>query len=1249
MARIGSIAIGGYYPTPRHLIPRIAPLVAPHIAEQAYVSYMDPCAGDGEAILALIKLTCKNSNCELYACEMESTRFETLKSACNYGLRKNLLEGDAFCTTFKREVGVSLLYLNPPYDLDRMHGRLENKFLKRFTPALAHRGVLLFVVPFYALEASAAELATHYDNVHCFKFPERDFEPFKQVVLFAQRVEERAQPDASIQAQIERFAAGRDHKELPYLGAKPLAVLPATDRFHEPLKQWQHRQVDIEGLRKKIAPWSYSGRNGARQIVPGVLPELPLSELLLRTYPVATPPRPAHIASGIASGIFNGSRVTADDPALPALLVKGVFNQEYRTVEEKKNKEGATTGLVQVQQPKLVVTALDLSTYRYHTLAHEGEFSGEIETLSVSGLLKHYGKSLMHVMEQQCPILYDPRRDRDSIALASTARKPYTAQEDAARALIALLGGPGRTLKQRRGKSGFLLGEIGSGKTTCFLVVSKTIGSKRPLVICPPHLLQSWSDEIAAVLPEAEIRILTNIGDLEALANDQRDVTIVSVMSRETAKLGHGWESVGKICPKCGANTPNEDHAKKRSQCTARPLIARGDLAAEALRLAHYLKRYTPMDETVRSLLQNRGEVRALEWHQAHPRPFPGMPAGYLNAAIEHLKALVVQEEGADEPLRRTISWCLLADYDETLIASTAGFFLARVGYSDQEFGRQLLYILPPGGATQNNAVAQYDLSKASYFSAWGGFAKNVEEIKRGTSYIKLVDLSVSWADNKLVVGDVQANTLWAARNALRALTVRSEIARGQECGAFLFQATPEPRRLALAKHIQDRFKHTFDFLCLDEFHEFATENSAQSRSAHRLTGLGLATIQMSGSAMNGYAENMFMPMWSMSSAFREEFARGDKQRFNDRYGYRKRLLTEQTDDAVVTFGSVSDRVVTTSARILGNAPGILPLFLLRHLLPFSVTLHKSDLALDLPRCVQERHLIEPDPELKRRYERLKAALVARIKKDQFSDLAGKLFGQLAELPSYLDRATEDVGNTPQGDYVIRYPESVGGKAVAEQPGLPGDEPLNKERWMLEMVERELAQGRNVLVFTWHVGLLPRIAGLLSELVGQKVPILHADKVPTGKRQDWINKHVVGKNARVMVCNPVVVQTGLNNLVHFSTEIWLENPSANPIIYRQATGRVDRIGQTQETRILFPVYKGTLQEQLHELLLHKVAVSTATDGLDAESMLLSLNVGMDSYLMGLSIGKQLWAMMSEVDEEPIQSRPRKGERRLAAG
>jgi SNF2 family DNA or RNA helicase len=375
--------------------------------------------------------------------------------------------------------------------------------------------------------------------------------------------------------------------------------------------------------------------------------------------------------------------------------------------------------------------------------------------------------------------------------------------------------------------------------------------------------------------------------------------------------------------------------------------------------------------------------------------------------------------------------------------------------------------------------------------------------------------------------------------------------------------------------------------------------------------------------------------MWALSEDFRRDFDRDESQKFVDRFGYRKRLLEDRDDEGkVIEFGSQSDRV-QRSERVIGNAPGVLPLFLLRHLLPISVTLHKADLAIDLPPCKQIKHAIAPSPEQAKRFNRLQEALVQQIRKDQFDEeVAGKLWGQLAELPSYLDRATEDTGNTQRGAFEIRYPENAGSlsnRLVTSQAPFPSGALLPKEEWMLDLVESELAEGRKVMVFCWHVNMLPRIASLISARIGGPVPILNADKVPTGKRQAWIEKEIVKKGRRVMVCNPVAIQTGLNNLVHFSSEIWMENPACNPVTFRQAIGRVDRIGQPLDTRIHFAIYKDTLQEQLYDLLMAKVAVSVSTDGLDPESALQAAGVGQDEYFAGLSIGKQLWRMFSSFE------------------
>lgn len=1260
MARQESIALGGYYATPPHLIPRIAALLNVVLNEEGrgrHVNYMDPCAADGVTIAALanaLQVEKHRRSPTLYTCELEATRHRDLTKnmgEIGYESTQRALRGDAFRVTFDRgdKLGVDVLYLNPPYDYDAVHGRLEQKFLDRFAPALAEDGVLLFVVPGYALKASAETLARDFVDLRCFRFPETDFASYKQVVLVGRRQTGIFEPDARLLDLVQGWAADTTSiPELPEEGGDPLYPVRAPDSdYSGGLSKWVMREVDVTALLKKVRPWRQSTRVGATLIpTPNILPELPVQDLLLRTYPVATPPRPAHIAAGIASGLFNGARIEPKDTSkLPSLLVKGVFDREYKTVEEKQNKHGEIRAVVQVQQPRLVTTVLDLSTRKYHVLGSSTEVTAttDISKMGVADLLQHYGDSLMAVMERQCPILYDPRRDADSIKLPATPRRLFSAQSHAVKAIVKLLGGPTAGRGARRGKAAILLGEIGSGKSTVALMSARTIGARRVLVMCPPHLLQSWTNEVAAVLPDAEVRILASVADVDAIASMPPDGrTIIAVLSREVGKLTHGWAGAGSICPKCGQPTPDVDLAKKRARCTHQRLVPLDDLARIAKRMANRLLPSSPDCSTVHNLLRSRFDLARISHYTAAAQAGRTQPTVAPTAELDQAFELLVGRDWttyAKEHARALVG--VLAVLGEAKIVEAVRRIVAQrpeygFAYESDSLLRGLPLLLTPGSEVQNVLLAELrEATKSRYAYSysneqWYGLDTSVKNVRTTAEGVVVGGATISWLGGKLKVHQHEAGSRSLVLDTFRTIARIASFGWGTTCGEPLFQAVPEPRRIALARYISRKHANLFDFLVLDEGHEYATDGSAQERSAHRLTAIGLPTVLMTGTIMNGYAASLFTNMWALSADFRGEFARDESPRFIDRYGYRKRIVEDRDKDGeIVEYGSNSDRV-TRSERVIGNAPGILPLFLLRHLLPISVTLHKADLAIDLPPCRQFRHFVDPGRELKSRYETLKEQLVAQIKKDQFEpDLAGKLWGQLAELPSYLDRATQDVGNVDSGSYEIRYPESVGDKLVTSVPPFPKTTLLPKEEWMLDRVEQELSEGRTAMVFSWHVKLLPRLARLIAERIGEPVPILYADKVPTGKRQDWIDREVVRKGRRVLVTNPVAIQTGLNNLVHFASEIWMENPACNPVTYRQAVGRVDRIGQKIETRIHFPVYAGTLQEQLYDLLMKKVAVSVSTDGLDPESALQAAGVGEDGILTGMSIGKQLWSMLTE--------------------
>lgn len=230
MARPQSIALAGYYPTPSSLLPRLASLVSFAPQQKAHV-LVDPCAGDGAAIAALRKHWFEQpaENAAVYAVELEEQRAKGLRSRLSPlhgGSHRDVsLHCDAFHVDITPQDGASLLYLNPPYDTDKVHGRLEQRFLQRWTAALLPgEGILMFLVPFYSLQASAEFLSRHYQEIRAFRFPASSFEAFRQCVLVARRRSAPVPDNPLDQKRIERWAA--DAGAIPELPeqAEPLQV-----------------------------------------------------------------------------------------------------------------------------------------------------------------------------------------------------------------------------------------------------------------------------------------------------------------------------------------------------------------------------------------------------------------------------------------------------------------------------------------------------------------------------------------------------------------------------------------------------------------------------------------------------------------------------------------------------------------------------------------------------------------------------------------------------------------------------------------------------------------------------------------------------------------------------------------------------------------------------------------------------------------------------------------------------------------
>jgi hypothetical protein len=1176
MARLESVAVAGYYPTPTGVMARITSCL--QVASASYrrsVTVMDPCAGEGEALKSISDaFKAMDIGIKAVAIEMEPTRYRKLQEKFHSGDRVN---SDAFLV--KTSGHVDFLYLNPPYDIDQVHGRLEQRFLDRFKDVLTTGGLLAFVVPFHALSASAELLASEFEDLACFRFPADEWDAYKQVVLFAtKRNKEAFAFNARNHDQVLRWS--ENAAQIPVLEFSSTVRTIGHSAY---LSRLEVSEVDLVSLRAETTLWGATRKRSAVvDILPGV--GAPNTGLLMsRQYTLATPPRPAHIAAGLASGVFNGVRIVADDKesGLPDIMLKGMFNKEFKTVEEKKNKDGTVVAAVQIQQPKLVTTVLNMDTYTYHTVRNSTEITGtkDIAQMTMADLLSNYGKGMLSAMLSQCPILHDPAVNGDDVVVAKTSRDLFPAQGEAVKALVKILGGAGKHIRQRRNRGAFLLGEIGSGKTSVALATIKTLGAQKTLVMVPPHLIDGWKEQIELVCPEVKVVVLSSVVDVDSVATMSGPV--IALLSRETAKLGHTYGGV-KRCPACMEEAPLTA-STKRLTCMGTVRTYPGKMKDLAQGLSDAV---VGRKVSIRRLVT---QALAIEMYDivGDLLAFSGKQK-LINYAVEALGEIT----DYSDKQRRASSWMHCSkDYNRELIQRVMG----------------------------KKTYDGFEAWEKTHTSLWS----------EDGSHLYHSSVSKNWTTKKLEFNGIVLGSGSLINRAKRYIETFST---SKFCGEPLYFSTPEPRRYPLSTYILRKHRSLFDMLVLDEAHEYQSQGSAQEVAGHRMTALGIPTLCLTGSVMNGYADSLFTNLWALSPSFRSEFGHDDMALFVDRYGYR-RVLTEDKDEKgeVIEFGSQSDRVRRTS-RNTGRAPGVLPVLLFQHLLPISVTLHKADMSMSIPACNHHVVDVATTPEMDMHAGTMRSRIMERMRADRHVEgRSGALLGALAGLPSYYDLCTNDTGNTEGADraYVVKYPDAIDNGAEVYRAAPVRDAITPKEAWMLEKVRASIAAGRNVMIFGWHSVTLARLSRLVTTELGEACPILDASKVPTKTRQAWITKEVVKKKHRVLVTNPVSVQTGLNNLTWFSDIIWMENPSCNPIVFRQAVGRIDRIGQEKETNVWFPVYGASLQEAMHNLLMRKTSVSMSTDGLDAESAMAASGIGEETDVSSLSIGRFLYQILAD--------------------
>lgn len=446
--------------------------------------------------------------------------------------------------------------------------------------------------------------------------------------------------------------------------------------------------------------------------------------------------------------------------------------------------------------------------------------------------------------------------------------------------------------------------------------------------------------------------------------------------------------------------------------------------------------------------------------------------------------------------------------------------------------------------------------------------------------------------DAQAIVSALEDGDIPPALNDKIGPTRRKRIESWLERNTFSLQASD----FAPVRFIQKRLpKHWFDLAVFDEVHEMKGDSSAQGIAYGVLAGAVSKIVCLTGTLVDGYAQSLH-PLLFRADPRRmidAGFGADEGARFQWEMGVIKEVRTEIIDPANLTSRS---RTVRRQCR---NLPGLHPMVVTEMLLPNTVFLSLAD----VERSIQE--LQPPGETPVRLLPSYREVFVAHKMEDEQKKAVQALTLKLGNIlsrepPGY---ARESL-RAPVVSALLRYPDecfresTVGSRrqgVLARCPQVQSHDGLfPKERFLIELAQREVSEGRNLVVFTTYTcrrDLSKRYRDVL-ESAGIKVAVL-TSAVPTDMREAWMDEKT-RQGYQAIVCNPELVKTGLD-LYAFPTLYFTQTGYRIDTIL-QASRRSWRIGQRRPVRVYFGGYEATAQMQALQLVAKKIRVVNQAKG-----------------------------------------------------
>lgn len=385
------------------------------------------------------------------------------------------------------------------------------------------------------------------------------------------------------------------------------------------------------------------------------------------------------------------------------------------------------------------------------------------------------------------------------------------------------------------------------------------------------------------------------------------------------------------------------------------------------------------------------------------------------------------------------------------------------------------------------------------------------------------------------------------------------------------------------AKYYHKRFgAGSIDVLIVDEVHQYE-KRSNQGSSFTQLCNCSKVILPLTGTLTGGKASDLFYILWSLcpQKMVQLGFKFNELGRFIDMFGRRKRV-TKVYHDKFNKGGT--GRTVTGSWT---EIPGISPQMINLVLSSMMVSRTIDDMAIPMPRLRYIKNVCEMDEELADGYNKLKDDIVSFINQHRDMNVGGIYLNSLL---SYPDMPDQEPLYALNGEVYVATPTKINMEGKL----------FNKEKKLIETIEKELYEDRRVLVYSVFSGT-KGVSKRLVEILSKRFKVAElTSNIKLQKREEWIEEQYQ-KGVQVLITNPKCVETGLD-IIQYPTIYYYET-SYDIKVMRQSERRHYRPNQKNECRVYYSYYKNTLQEDALKLQGSKKASSLAVEGIFSEDML----------------------------------------------